>query len=230
VAAHFWLWVYPKNSSLLASRFKICERYSRGEHIKKLVKRIAALKAKKIVWDPILDNPDMEIFAISLDGTDFRMNEQKHSLLPRDPQACSQKFNHGAVKYEIALSLHRAKCVHVAGPFKGGTHGMEVFRGGGLMEKIQEGKLMLADRGYHSKFLHESVKSSLPNSYGSKELENFKSPGRLRHETFSGRLKFFNCLREKFRHGGMDEHKHVFEAVVVIVQYQMDNGSPIFTI
>jgi hypothetical protein len=186
MAAHFWLWVYPKNSSLLASRFKICERYSRGEHIKKWVKRIAALKAKKIVWDPILDNPDMEIFAISLDGTDFRMNEQKHSLLPRDPQACSQKFNHGAVKYEIALSLHRAKCVHVAGPFKGGTHDMEVFRRGGLMEKVQEGKLMLADRGYRSKFLHERVKFSLPNSYGSKELENFKSRGRLRHETFNG--------------------------------------------
>jgi hypothetical protein len=36
--------------------------------------------------------------------------------------------------------------------------------------------------------------------------------------------------RETFRHGGMDEHKHVFEAVVVIVQYQMDNGSPIFAI
>jgi hypothetical protein len=40
MAAHFWLWVYPKNSSLLASRFKICERYSREEHIKKWVKRI----------------------------------------------------------------------------------------------------------------------------------------------------------------------------------------------
>jgi hypothetical protein len=89
---------------------------------------------------------------------------------------------------------------------------------------------MLADRGYRSQFLHERVKLSISNSYDSNKLDNFKSRGCLRHETFNGRLKCFNCLRETFRHGGMDEHKHVFEAVVVIVQYQMDNGSPIFAI
>jgi hypothetical protein len=41
MAVNYWLWVYPKNPSLLASWFKICKQYSRGEHIKKWVKRIA---------------------------------------------------------------------------------------------------------------------------------------------------------------------------------------------
>ena len=30
MAAHFFLWTYPKNSNLLSSRFDICERNSRG--------------------------------------------------------------------------------------------------------------------------------------------------------------------------------------------------------
>jgi hypothetical protein len=30
MVAHSWLWIYPKNASLLASTFHIWERYSRG--------------------------------------------------------------------------------------------------------------------------------------------------------------------------------------------------------
>jgi hypothetical protein len=63
---------------------------------------------------------------------------------------------------------------------------------------------------------------------GSKELEKFKSRAWLRHETFNGRLKCFGSLSpQRFRHG-IDKHKFVFEAIVVTVQYQMDNVSPIF--
>jgi hypothetical protein len=44
----------------------------------------------------------------------------------------------------------------------------------------------------------------------------------------NGRLKCFGSLSaQAFRHG-FDKHKFVFEAVVVTVQYQMDDGSPIF--
>ena len=45
--------------------------------------------------------------------------------------------------------------------------------------------------------------------------------------TFNGRLKIFASLANTFRHGAA-KHKFVFEAIVTIVQYQMDNGSPIF--
>jgi hypothetical protein len=64
----------------------------------------------------------------------------------------------------------------------------------------------------------------------SKALGNFKSRGRLRQETFNGRLKFFRSLSDTFRHG-FDKHKLVFEAIVVIIQqYQMDNGSEIYAV
>ena len=51
LVAHFFLWTYPKNSGLIVSRFQICDKYSRGEHLWKWIRKIAALKALKIVWD-----------------------------------------------------------------------------------------------------------------------------------------------------------------------------------
>jgi hypothetical protein len=49
---NFFLWTYPKNSHLLSSRFHICEHYCRGEHVWIWIQWIAAMKKKKIVWDP----------------------------------------------------------------------------------------------------------------------------------------------------------------------------------
>jgi len=49
------------------------------------------------------------------------------------------------------------------------------------------------------------------------------------HETFNAQLKNSKCLAECFQHG-TDKHKIVFEAVGVICQYQMENGSPLFDV
>ena len=48
-------------------------------------------------------------------------------------------------------------------------------------------------------------------------------------ETFNGRLKFFRALSDTFHHNP-DKHVHVFEAVCVTVQYQMDNGGKLFDV
>jgi hypothetical protein len=63
---HFWLWTYPKNSNLMASWFKSCKRYLRGEPFRKWIKRIAALKAKKIVWDASLDDTNTAVLLFQL--------------------------------------------------------------------------------------------------------------------------------------------------------------------
>jgi hypothetical protein len=237
-AAHFFLWAYPKNAKMLASRFRICHHYCTGKELWKWVKRIAALKPKKIVWD---ENIEGKIFLITVDGTDFKVHETRHPTLPRDNGMCSHKMKHAAAKYEVALSVHEPKCVHIAGPFKGGVHDLEMFRRGGLKAKMEALKAKLriagkpfkictiADRGYKSKDEAERDLFSLPNHYDSKELSNFKSRARLRQETFNARLKCFNALSSPFRHG-FNNHKHVFEAIVVTVQYQMDNGSRIFAV
>ena len=226
--AHYFLWTYPKNSRILASRFKCCEKYARGEHLWRWIAKIAALKEKKIVWDADMDASNTAIFALSLDGTDFRVWEKKHPFLNQDRQHCSKQFKHGALKYEVAMSVFKPRVVWIYGPHRGGEHDMTIFRKR-LKQKIKPGKKAIADRGYITSREDEQM-LSLPNPmYDSKELNNFKSRARLRHETFNGRLKNYEILQHTFRHGEK-KHKLVFEALCVTVQYQMENGSPVFEV
>jgi hypothetical protein len=225
--AHHFLWTYPKNARILASRWGICERLARGAPLWDWIKKIAGLKTKKIVWDNSLDDPDSELFIVSIDGTDCRTWEKKHPLLNLDRKQCSVKFNHGAVKYLLAISVYRPKCVFISGPHRGGMHDLVAFREE-MKAKMPRGKLANVDRGFRSSRPDETM-LSIPNAMDSVELNNFKSRSRLRHETFNGRIKFFNCLSDTFRHS-TDIHKFAFEAVCVTVQYQMDNGSPIYAV
>ena len=90
-------------------------------------------------------------------------------------------------------------------------------------------KMAIADKGYVTSRADEQGIFATPNPSDPQELKNFKSRARCRHETFNGRIKFFKCLSETFRHG-IEKHKIALEAVCVIVQYQMDNGSEIFAV
>jgi len=226
--AHYFLWNYPRNSHLLSSRFGICERNCRGEPLWRWIKKIAALKETKIKWDDQFNAPQSQRFIITVDGTDFRVHEKKHPTLPIDRKQCSQKFNHGALKYEIGISIFQSKCVWLNGPFPGGTHDMRIFRSA-LLQEIPEGKLVVADRGYRTSNIEERNKLSLPDNMDHPYLNNFKSRARLRHETFNGRLKTYKCLSETWRHGE-EKHKHAFVAVCVCTQYNMDNGDELFSV
>jgi hypothetical protein len=88
---------------------------------------------------------------------------------------------------------------------------------------------MIVDRGYRTGIEDEQGMFSFPDNMDSKELNNFKSRARLCQETFNGRLKFHRSLWDTFQHG-FGKHNFVFEAIVVIVQYQMDNGSEIYAV
>jgi uncharacterized membrane protein len=58
-------------------------------------------------------------------------------------------------------------------------------------------------------------------------LRKFKSRAQSHHESFYAQLKVFWCLDVRFCHG-IEKHKIAFEAVCVICQYQLENGSPLF--
>jgi hypothetical protein len=103
LVAHHWLWTYPKNTKILGARFRLSEGYCRGKPLWHWIGKFASLKAKKIVWDPSLDSSDTEIFVISIDGTDFKTWEKKRETMPVDIGQMSHTFNHGAIKYEIAM-------------------------------------------------------------------------------------------------------------------------------
>jgi hypothetical protein len=41
---------------------------------------LAKLKAKKIVWDPSFDDPNSQVFIVSVDGMDFKVWEKSTQL------------------------------------------------------------------------------------------------------------------------------------------------------
>jgi hypothetical protein len=230
LGAHYWLWCRPKNASMFASRFGLCEDLCRGKEIWKWIGRIALLAKKKIVWDKSLDEEDTEVFCITADGVDFKLWERKHPEFPVDTKACSHKYKACAAKYIIALSTYRSKCVFIEGPFRGGLPDLDMFRQSGLMKKMhRNSKLCIADRGFRSKLVGEQKRFAYPDYMDGKELHNHKSRARLRQETYNRRLKHFASLDQTFKNGFV-KHGIALRAVAVTVQYQMDNGSPIFCV
>jgi hypothetical protein len=227
--AHHFMWAYPKNAKILASSFAVCEKRVQGENLWRWVRMIAALKSKKIVWpEEEYNDPTRQIFIVSVDGTDFKVWERKHPKFPYDKGQYSHKFNHGALKYEIAMDIYRSKVVWISGPHRGGMHDKSIFVDMGLKDKIPVGKLVVSDRVYGNKKIPgDHAKMSLPNAQDDRELANFKARIRARHETFNGRLKAYKSLSDTFHHNP-DHHKHLFLAICVTVQYQMDNGGKMF--
>lgn len=89
-----------------------------------------------------------------------------------------------------------------------------------LKNKIPPGRKVIADDGYKG----EPERISLRNEFDPREIAEFKERVMARHETFNQRLKNFNCLSQRFRHG-IERHKVSFEAVCVIVMmYEMEYG------
>ena len=98
-----------------------------------------------------------------------------------------------------------------------------------VLKYVEEEVVVVVDRVYGAKKKSlDHAKLSLPNLCDTKEVANFKARLRCRHESFNGRLKFFRSLSDTFRHRNSN-HVFVFEAVCVMVQYQMEHGSPLFS-
>ena len=161
---------------------------------------------------------------MTVDGTHCPVEEPKHPTLSQDTSFFSHKFNRAAVSYELAISTYEQKLIWINGPFPAGTHDITIYRAA-LMRMIPEGKKIIGDAGYRG----EPNTVSTYNPIDPQEVKNFKSRARCRHETFNRKIKIFNILNHCFRHS-LGKHKSAFEAVCVIVQYQPENGSPLFDV
>lgn len=228
LATHYFAFHYPRNCSVFAKTFGLSVNAVQGESFWSWQRYISSLQEYKIIWpEEEYQNPFGQVFICSVDGTDFKTWEKKHDTMPYDKSTFSTKFNHGAQKYEIAIDTYRSNVVWINGPFKGGTHDKVIFSSA-LLQKIPQTKKVIVDRAYSAKdnpAVH--TKMCLPNVFDNSELKNFKARVRARHEGFNGRMKKFKILDHTFRHN-QDYHGHSFGTVCVTLQYQMENGSPLF--
>jgi hypothetical protein len=214
--------------------FGCCPNTAR-KYIRIFMKRIQAMKDEKIVWS---DDLKKKMIFFSVDGIDCRLWEdhQSHATLTVDPDFCSHKSKSAAFRYEVALAIWKNQIIHVRGPFKAGKwNDGKIFSEDGvdyngtfthcLKSIVPDGNKGVADGGYTG----HGEQLTTPNRYDPEPLRKFKRRAKARQETLNSRLKSFRILDSRFRHG-LKWHKVAFEAVCVVVQYEMENGHPLFDV
>jgi hypothetical protein len=126
--------------------------------------------------------------------------------------------------YEIAISVYESNIVWVNGPFQASKNDVLIYTNDGLQAMIPDGCRAIADGAYSG-----AEKAATRNKLDSKEVRHFKRRVRARHENVNARIKSFHVTSIVFRHG-VKRHKTAFEACCVAVQYDMEQGHPLWDV
>ena len=217
----YFLKNYPKESQIEAL-FDYSRKWARSM-IWFYAKKIQALKQERIVWP---DFSDSEVWVLSVDGVHCWIEEPEHPTWSRDTTFFSHKYNKAGIGYELGLHLWESRLIWMNGPHKAGKPDVWIFEKKGLHKKLGEiGKKAIGDLGYRGHQQHVSV----PNPYDREQVKMFKSRACMRHETFNGMIKEFDCLKGRFRHS-TEKFAICFEAVCVLSQYKLELERPLFDI
>jgi len=227
--ANFFLWSYPKNSEIFGAQFGENEKYCRGKYVWYWIELMADVATSKFMFDEAAaQDPNGPSFAYSGDGVEFHAFEPKHPTLNKDKSYFSYKHNRAGFLYLFILEVFRERLAMIIGPVKASSDEITLFREN-LKPHLPPGKYVTVDKGMKSGS-DETERDMLafPNETDSQELKKFKARVRCRQEHFHSRLKSYECLSQLFRHG-MAKHKLCVEAICLLVQYDLDMGSEIFS-
>lgn len=235
-----WLKLY-ETENVMAGRWGHCEQFCR-ETVKRYASKLQRLKGLKI---RLVGIPADRTYWGSVDCLHAIMNEFR-----TDPGSkwYSHKHNGAGVSYEVVVDICESRVLWTAGPKPASTHDVTFFRGGkeesskkkkneaswdknALYFQIPKGKKLIGDSGYEGE--PDKVSTSIAEHEG--EVKEFFARAKSRQETVNTRLKFFEVIGGRFRHGKgakdkLKLHQMCFDAVSVLVQYDMENGHPLFEI
>ena len=121
------------------------------------------------------------------------------------------------------MHLHSAS-VSESVTFNGGKKKDKVKDANCLAAMIPENKRAIGDSSFWG-----SAKVSTTKPNHTKETKKFMSRAQSRMETLFQRFRVFGILNQRFRHD-LEIHSHILHAVAVIVQYDMENGHPLFDV
>eukprot|EP00977_Amphora_coffeiformis_P013255 scaffold3419_cov142-Amphora_coffeaeformis.AAC.3 len=157
----------------------------------------------------------------------FKMFCMAHYVLwtyPRNSTLLQVHFSPIGEKWTRGAPLWH-KIVWVNGPFIAGKTDLTIFRDGqsdgtgSLLDRLQNGKMVIADRGYQTSRADEVNKVAFKRNEDPAALKKFKARALCRHETVNGRIKEYKCLSETFRHTDA-QHGLAFKAVCSITLMQ----------
>ncbi|KAL7544298.1 hypothetical protein ACHAWF_007685 [Thalassiosira exigua] len=231
-----WLYLYD-SYEVLSGRWGYKEG-TIGTKVIEHAKKMQRLKPKKIKFE---FGDRSGSFWASLDGVKFVTNE--FGLTPSTTNY-NFKSNTAGVGYLFGLAIEEPRIVCVDGPYNASRSDICIFRGSknskekkehwnenALYFKVPEGKKVVGDGG----FAGEPSKITTKSRQHPKEMRDWISRVLARQETLHTRLKSFNIVGHRFRHGNSTEkryelHKMALDAVSVIIQYDYENGHPPFDV
>ena len=141
------------------------------------------------------------------------------------------------------MSLKYPNQIWVNGPVPPSVADISMFRGGKEDENEDErdqsalyfvmpaGKRAIADDGYKG----EPTKILITRNEQPRDMKIWIGRVKARQEVLHTRLKSFNILDHRFRHGTstedrMDLHQMAVEVVCIVIQYDYENGNPPFEV
>jgi len=233
IAVH-WMAVY-RTEEQMAGFFDRDEKTLRL-HIRKYVKALAALKALKIVWDVVAQDPAR--VPLTVDTVHFSVDEPR--LFPSSGWF-DQKSSGSGLSYEVGVAIHANQIAWTCGAFMGSADDRTILLG---QERMLDGngcpsdepyeclwdkmgdKKAIGDRLYKGQV---QAKILIRNRLDTPLVKRFKRYARARHENVNARIKAFTALSGTFRHK-VKKHRVVFDACVVLVQYDAENGHPFWDV
>jgi len=231
--ALYWLKLYPIEE-VMAGTFNDSEEVCRKKS-QEYAKRIQFLKKLKINFRDV-DN-SCEFLPVDV----VHMKTQEFRCTP-STMWYSHKSNGPALAYEAVTDPVNGKIVWFNGPKPPTISDIEFLRGGKAGRKNEWDKSALY---FHipnnAKLVGDSAYGGQPdkvtttnNQHNRKTKEMFARMKSFQ-ETVFNRMKNFTVCSGTFRHGsGTDDkkkkHKMVAEAVAVLVEYDIENGHPLFEV
>ena len=226
-----WMKLYD-TEEVMAGRWGYGERYCR-ETVRDYATRIRDLKHLKISFRGIPNGCRfLPVDTIHIRCQEFRC----------DPSSIwySHKFHGPGVSFEVVMDPNLGKIRWINGPEPASTHDITFLRGGtkGNMNTWKRSSLyfhvpnnmkLVGDSAYAGQL--DKVTTTMDAHKPTTKLLFARMRSMM--ESCFTRLRSYRILREAFRHGKstadkLHKIKIAFEAVAVLVQYDCENGHPLF--
>ncbi len=161
-----------------------------------------------------------------IDGTDCRIPQQGPAQ--KGNPFSSHKFaGKCALRYELGVDILQGNLVWIEGPYPAGKYTDINFFRQTLIHHLDPFERVVANDGY---ICEAPARVKCPGTgVDSSNDRGVQGVVRSRHETLNGQFKFWEILKQPFRHN-IVEHGEVFRAIAVIIQLGIDEGDELFSV
>lgn len=177
----------------------------------------------QVRWDRRFIRSQRNICLITVDGTDFPIQEPWPFVKAYNKKYYSHKYDGAALRYEVGICIITGEIVWYHCPFPAGMSDLQIFRLK-LAAALAPFECVVADKGYRGDH-------RIHTPFEAKDEWHLAAmaKARARHETINRRFKIYKALSSTFRH---DRSKHhiCFEAAVTTTQLEIQNNRPAFSI